>query len=140
MKYLDASVLVPLVYLEDATDLIYRYVGDRCEWIVSDFATGEVASAVGRLVRSRSVTSLVGEEALVRFDNWREARASTVEVVPSDVGRATRFLHRFDLGLRLPDAIHLAICRRLGLTLVSFDRRLLNAASALVIPTEVPEA
>jgi predicted nucleic acid-binding protein len=42
-------------------------------------------------------------------------------------------VRRFALGLRTPDALHLAICRRLDLPLLTFDRRQAAAAAALGI-------
>lgn len=39
-------------------------------------------------------------------------------------------LGRFDLNLRAGDALHLAICRHAGATLLTYDRLLLGAASA----------
>jgi predicted nucleic acid-binding protein len=41
------------------------------------------------------------------------------------------YVRRFDLGLRAPDALHLAITRRLDATLVTLDRRLAAAANQL---------
>ena len=38
---------------------------------------------------------------------------------------------RFELGLRLPDAIHIATAGRLGFTLVSTDIRQVRAAASL---------
>jgi uncharacterized protein len=53
---------------------------------------------------------------------------------------ANIFVHRFDLMLRAPDALHAAVCQRLGLTLVTLDQPLARAATALgvavVNPTE----
>ena len=140
MRYLDASVLVPLVHLEASSMLMKRFVGDASNLHVSDFAIGEVASAIGRLVRSDLMTDALGQQTLVRFELWAESRASAVTVAPFDTRLATQYLHRFELGLRLPDAIHLAVCRRLGMTIVTFDRRLLTASAALGIPAEAPEA
>ena len=40
--------------------------------------------------------------------------------------------------LRAPDALHAAICRRLGLTLVTLDRRLEAAARRLGLTVQVP--
>lgn len=140
MRYLDASVLVPLVHAEATSTLIERYFSRAQAWFISDFAIGEVTSAIGRIVRSRLASDSVGHDTLIFFENWVSSRTSIVTVTPSDIRLATRYLRRFELGLRLPDAIHVAMCRRLGTTLVSFDRRLLDAAVALDIAVEVPEA
>jgi predicted nucleic acid-binding protein len=43
-------------------------------------------------------------------------------------------VRRFDLKLRAPDALHLAICRRLQARLVTLDNNLARAARALDVP------
>ena len=53
-------------------------------------------------------------------------------------GWPTLYVRRFDLKLRAPDALHAAICRRLGMRLVTLDRRLAAAARALGIDVLVP--
>ena len=46
------------------------------------------------------------------------------------------YVRRFDLALRAPDALHLAIARRLDATLVTLDRRLAAAAGELGIAVD----
>jgi predicted nucleic acid-binding protein len=48
------------------------------------------------------------------------------------------FVRNFALGLRAPDALHAAVCRRADLTLVTLDRRLASAAEALDVRVVVP--
>jgi hypothetical protein len=55
-----------------------------------------------------------------------------------DCRLANIFVRRFDLRLRVPDALHAAICRRLGMRLVTLDRRLAAAAWTLEIDVLVP--
>jgi hypothetical protein len=55
-----------------------------------------------------------------------------------DCRLANIFVRRFDLRLRVPDALHAAICRRLGMRLVTLDRRLAAAARTLEIDVLVP--
>jgi hypothetical protein len=49
------------------------------------------------------------------------------------------FVRRFDLALRVPDALHLAIARRLDVALVTLDRRLATAAGELGVAAEMPK-
>jgi predicted nucleic acid-binding protein len=77
--------------------------------------------------------------ALADFEIWRAGNSSPVEVHPADVRLAYAHVRRFDLALRAPDALHLAIARRAGAKLITFDRRLLAAASALGIAAEMPK-
>jgi uncharacterized protein len=129
--YLDASVVVPTL-VEEATsrtvEQFLRSVADAP--MLSDFTCGEVASAVSRLVRTQVFREEDGANALSDFDVWLSRHAAIVLATSNDIAQAARLVRRFDLGLRMPDALHLAICQRLGVTLVTLDIRLQRAASA----------
>jgi uncharacterized protein len=62
------------------------------------------------------------------------------DVDAHDCRLANTYVRRFELRLRVPDALHAAICRSLDLQLVTLDRRLAAAARelgiAVVVPTE----
>jgi uncharacterized protein len=60
------------------------------------------------------------------------------EIHAVDVRLAAAYVRRFDLALRAPDALHLAIARRLDIALVTLDRRMMAAASELAAAVEVP--
>jgi len=49
----------------------------------------------------------------------------------ADVAEASSVLRRFDLVIRTPDALHLAMARRVGAELVTFDERMADAARML---------
>lgn len=138
--YLDASVLVSTLIEEDRSDAVGRFLRAAVEPIcVSNFAAAEVSSALSRLVR---MAMLRGDDALVRlaeFDAFRASTASGVYVGRADVALADQFARRFDLGLRVPDALHAAVCRRAGHTLVTLDHRLAEAAHALGLKVESPD-
>jgi hypothetical protein len=63
-----------------------------------------------------------------------------VDIGASDARLAYIYVRRFDLGLRAPDALHLATARRLDATLITLDRRLATAAQEMGIPVKVPRA
>ena len=130
--YLDASVLLPTLIEEAGSAAVDRFIsGLDEEMIISEFAAAEVASALSRLVRTGMMTSADAGERLADFDAWRGAAASDIDLQASDVRLANVFVRRFDLMLRAPDALHLALCRRCDLTLVTMDRRMAQAADAL---------
>lgn len=54
----------------------------------------------------------------------------------SDFERAAKMLERHDSGLRAGDALHLAICARLGAVLCTDDIRMADAASAIGLRVE----
>ena len=135
--YLDTSILLPTLIAEPMTEAVYGYLGaDRKELLISDFAAAEVASALSRLVRMALLTEADASARLADFDAWRAAMSSPVDIGPSDARLAYIYVRRFDLGLRAPDALHLAIARRLDATLVTLDRRLATAARELGVAVE----
>ena len=130
--YLDASFLVALLtaepFSERADDFLERHPAPL---IVSDFAAAEFASAIARRVRSRESSREDAVQDLSDFDLWTARSTSYVELVATDIARAASFLRRLDLPLRTPDAIHIAIAKRIDATLVTFDRGMTASARAL---------
>jgi uncharacterized protein len=119
------------------TEAVYDFLGaDGRELLVSDFAAAEVASALSRLARMALLTDADASARLADFDAWRATMSSPVDIAASDARLAYIYVRRFDLGLRAPDALHLAITRRLDATLVTLDRRLATAARDLGIAVE----
>ena len=136
---MDASVLVPRLVEEPDTAVVEAYLDGRSEQLsISDFAAAEVASALSRLVRMRLLATAEALSALNDFEIWRAARGSPADVHASDARLAYVYVQRFDLMLRTPDALHLAISRRMDATLVTLDGRLANAARELGIAVAVP--
>jgi predicted nucleic acid-binding protein len=130
--YLDASVIVPTFVDEAASKDVERFIlRSRETLVVGDFAALEVASAISRLVRMKSLAPDVAATLLHDFDLWRSARTSSLDLLPSHFRLAERLTRRFDLGLRGPDALHLAVCLQADYTLVTLDRRLAAAAEIL---------
>jgi predicted nucleic acid-binding protein len=139
--YLDASILLPTLIAEPMSEAVYGYLGaDHQELLISDFAAAEVASALRRLVRMARLTGADASARLADFDAWRAAMSLPADIGVSDARLAYIYVRRFDLGLRAPDALHLAIARRLDATLVTLDRRLAAAARELGVAVEVPTA
>jgi predicted nucleic acid-binding protein len=138
--YLDASVMIPTLVHEESTAVVAAYFRDlREQRLISDFAAAEVASALSRLVRMAQLTQQEASVRLADFEAWRAATSSAVDVHAADARLAYAYVRRFDLPLRAPDALHLAIARRLDATLVTLDGRLANAAKQLGIAVEVPQ-
>ena len=137
--YLDTSVLLPMLIAEPTTEAVYDCLGtgDR-ELLISDFAAAEVASAFSRLVRTASLTNADASARLADFDAWRAAMSSPVDIREADARLAYIYVQRFELALRAPDALHLAIARRLEATLVTLDRRVADAARELGVSTDMP--
>jgi predicted nucleic acid-binding protein len=139
--YLDASVLVSLI-VSDALSAHAETLTVRQEAgiFISDFAAVEVASAIARRVRMRTLTEQEARSALTSFDIFTAQMATRIEAVPADIKAAEAALRRLDLSLRTGDALNIAIADRLGATLATFDRKMAGAARALGVPVVEQDA
>ena len=130
--YLDASVIVANLIDEPATPSAKRWFRDAAdELAISDLARGEVVAALHRAIRDGRHARPDIASRIEAFERWSANAFVQVMLMPADMRMAVDYVKTFDLALRMPDAIHLATCARLGLTLATFDRRLLRAAEAL---------
>jgi len=136
--YLDASVLIPSLIEEPRSAAVQTYLTAHPERLVSDFAAAEVTSAISRLLRMHLLDRADADTRLAEFDAWRTRTASVAELSATDARLASLYVRRFDLMLRAPDALHLAIVRRVDATLVTLDRRLARAAEELGVAFDVP--
>lgn len=136
--YFDASALAAII-LQDSSAAAVISWSEKVDArpVVSDFGRGEVASAVSIRVRSRRMTIDQAEVVLAETDR-RLARWEQQNVVSDDIRWATGLVRRFDLPLRLPDAIHVAVAQRIGLTLVTTDEDQFRAASSIGAPAVNP--
>lgn len=132
--YLDASVLVAM-FTDDAltprSDAMLR--GSRYILSLSDFGAAELASAIGRLVRMNQMTPDTARAGFEDFDHWVASSAERVALTSADVKASEVLLRRMDLGLRTGGALHIAIARRTGATLATFDKRMGEAARSVEI-------
>jgi predicted nucleic acid-binding protein len=137
--YLDASAIVPNLVEEAGSEAVRAFVA-RCEpdVVVSALATLETSSALSRLARMGSITTDGAISRLIRFDAWRAPYSVSPPFGAAEFELADALVRRFELGLRGPDALHLAACLRGGHTLATLDRRLADAAAALGVATTVP--
>ncbi len=132
--YLDASVIVPLFLPEPRSSEAEAYIS-RGDFVVSDLAVAEFSSALSLAVRMKRLPEAAARAALATFDDWMPAHALQADTRGEDFIEATGLIRRFDLALRTPDALHLAIAARLGAKLVTFDAKMTAAAKALGVET-----
>lgn len=130
--YFDTSVIGTLVFRDRDWVAVRAWIATTTPSLTySDFGFGELASAVGRRVRMRQIGAPEGDAVLADFS--RIGDWSRIAIEAADIASATAYVSRFELGLLLPDAIHIATAQRLGLTLVSTDLRQVRAAGSLGI-------
>jgi hypothetical protein len=87
----------------------------------------------------RRLSAADADARLSEFEAWRALATSSADLHAADARLAYVFIRRFELGLRAPDAVHLAMARRLDATLVTFDRRLARAEAAFGVAVTIPE-
>lgn len=139
--YLDTSAVIPTLVSEPGSKAVEGFLSSQTlGLLISEFTAAEVASAVSRLVRIGLFEPAQGRETLADFDLWRDANAQLVDVQSADVRAAGMIVRRFELMLRAPDALHVAIARRQGATLITMDRRLARAASDLGVDVALVSA
>ena len=137
--YLDASAIIPTLVEEASSAALTDFLASADEpLVVGDLAAAEVASAVSRLVRMGLIETKVANGVLGAFDAWRESVTIGADITTADFRQAGLFVRRFDLGLRAPDALHAALCRRRDDSLVTLDKRLVVAARALGVRLASP--
>ena len=137
--YLDASILVALLQDEAGSDAAVRYVTDiSTPMIVSDFARGEVTSAISRRFRTGEIELDKARELLGAMDEWIATAAEAIPTEASDIRLADQFVRRLLLGVRMPDAIHLAAAQARDLTVVTFDKHMAMVAEQLRIDVVTP--
>jgi uncharacterized protein len=137
--YLDASVLVTMFVIDPSSARAEAFLSAHPEIVVvRDFGVAEFSSAVGRRVRTRDLTPEDGQFAFFNLDTWVVRSAYREETTTADIDAVNRILRRLDINLRTPDAIHIAIARRLEATLVTFDRSIAAGARALGMAVATP--
>jgi predicted nucleic acid-binding protein len=137
--YLDASVVVPVFREEPRSECVGAFLSAaRGPLFVSDFAVGEVSSAFARLVRMGEISAENAAARIELLDDWVATIAEPIETDAADIRLAGRIVRRFALGLRFPDAVHIASAQLRSLTLVAGDQLMISAARELGVPALMP--
>ena len=131
--YLDTSVVVSWLIGDVNSDRADGLLAepDEAGFAVSDWTIPEVSSALARLVRMKRLTNDDWSRGLNRFSAMRTSNFETLAVRSGHFTRAAALVDRHALGLRAPDALHLAIAEAARATMVTFDDRLADACRAV---------
>jgi uncharacterized protein len=128
--YLDTSAIVPLFLPEPRSpEVETRLMGQ--EIVISDLVLGEFSAAIAMAVRIGRIEEPTARTLLEQFDDWVADHTLVAHIQSEDFTIATACIRRFDLALRTPDALHIAITSRLGAELLTFDAKMAAAATAL---------
>lgn len=131
-SYLDACVIAALLFDEPTSDQVIREVRSwRSGVIVSDFTSAEVSAAVSKRVRMNLDDVAAANTRLAAVDRFRASLPVAAPIEARDIRAAERLVRAFELKLRAPDAIHLAVCLRHNYQLATLDTHLAYAARLL---------
>ncbi|MFT4912107.1 MAG: putative nucleic acid-binding protein [Brevundimonas sp.] len=137
MIYLDASVVVPLFVVEATSPRLDVWLATDPDICLSPWTVAEFSSALSHHQRSGRLEPVEREAAEDGLDQWLAEGVRLLDVGNDDV-RAARDLLRLDPLLRTPDALHVALTERYGMTLATYDRRMADAAARIGIEVIQP--
>jgi uncharacterized protein len=127
--YLDSSAIIPLFKYEVASPAVGQWIAQNpVDRYISQLCIGEVRSAFSRQIRMGDWDAQGAATMTVNLFAWVRDSVTTVAHLDSDTEAASRMVAEPFPKLLMPDAIHIAVCKRLGLTLVTLDLDLLLIA------------
>jgi len=128
--YLDASALLPLFIEEARTHDAHEHLRGNV-LVISDFAIAEFSSGVARRSRVGEINESGAPVVFAAMDAWTANVARRESLTAGDIGVAIGFIRRLDPGLRAADALNIAIARRCGANLLTFDGNMARSARSL---------
>lgn len=129
--YLDTSVLISL-FVDDAHSQRAREILlARPQLLISDFGAAEFASAIAGLCRTGALPDFTRLNFYHDFDDWCARATRRILLTGDDIKMAESWLRKKGLGIRTPDAMHLAIIQRNRAILATFDKKMALAADKL---------
>ncbi len=102
----------------------------------SDWTVAEFTSVLGVVSRAGRIQTAARAAAEAALDTWIGQHGSALAVVSMDVRNARALMNQTGAPLRASDALHLAIARRTGHTLATFDIGMRRAAEDIGLPVE----
>ncbi len=137
--YVDTSVLVAALTREEATEhaqlaLAKANPDELCisAWVVTEFS-----SALSIKLRGGQIDLPTRNRVLAGFARLVANFFDILQVELAAFMTAARFTDRHELNLRAGDALHIAVAMQHGATILSFDRRLVEAGTALGAATRL---
>ena len=103
---------------------------------LSDWTVAEFISVLGVATRGGRIRTAAKHAAEQALDTWIGQHGSALAVLSEDVRRARVLMNQTGLPLRASDALHLAVARRTGHVLATFDAGMRRAAEDLGLPVE----
>jgi len=135
--YLDTSLLVAALTREADTNRMQAWLGaqEPDDLAMSEWVTTEFSAALSIKLRTGQIEATHRADALAMFRHLMAESFTILSVSGLQFRTAARFADQSALGLRVGDALHLAICADHGATLCTLDRRLGEAGPPLGVKT-----
>lgn len=137
-RYLDTSLLVATLIREAGTPAAKTYLSScRADpLLISRWAVTEFSSALALKVRTATIDAAEQAAALMMFRRFATLRLQVVNIDPLDFEIAAGMSDHSAIPLRAGDALHLAVCKRLGTRLATFDARMATAGNHHGVDTD----
>ena len=110
----------------------------RRSLFISDWVETEFASAYALKLRRGEIGADGRKLAASVFARLVERNLISVSIERRHFRLAARFAGMEHLGLRAADALHVAVCLDLGISLCTLDRKMADAGAALGLTVEMP--
>ncbi|WP_288587969.1 type II toxin-antitoxin system VapC family toxin [uncultured Methylobacterium sp.] len=137
--YCDTNILVPVFVDEAQSARIEAWFGSPgIDPVVSDLVVLEFSATISRLVRERLLDDGEARAINGKFDAWCKARVRPLTITRKIFALARTIVEDAALGVRGPDALHLALLQVTGLPFATFDARLRRAADTIGLATLEP--
>lgn len=134
MFYFDTSFIVPYYVNEASSDAVAALLSGvpAGQLVVSEWTRVEFASQLARRVRMGELDTQLANTIMTAFEQDLKSAFHVLELEQQDYTQASRLLLVDPaLGLRGPDALHLALASRYQTPLYTLDVKLIQAAAAL---------
>ena len=138
MYYIDTSVLAAYYCPEPLSDVAEEYLLSERRPAISQLTEVELASAVSRKVREKTLSEKDGFRILDTFQSHIDASMYTHLILDSRHYRLARsWILRLSTHLRTLDALHLAVSAASDLELITADSRLAESATKFGIAVKL---
>ena len=137
--YADTSVIVPLFLNEPTSKIAANWFEiSRKKIVASALAIGEFHAVLAKYISMGVKNENEAIEIAAQFDLWRKNATIHADHESVDFEIAAHLVRTPFPKLLMPDALHLATCKRLGLILVTFDKDLVIIAAREGITAILP--
>jgi predicted nucleic acid-binding protein len=137
LNYVDTSVLVAALVQEAHTRRAERWLTAGEALAISDWTITEVSSALAQKLRIGNIDVQTRAAATDAIDTMIASSLVLLPVERAHFRTAAKFADQHRLGLRAPDALHLAVAADNNATLVTLDKKLATAGRKLGVATRL---